>query len=307
MPQSTPTFSVVIPTYNRARLLPKTLDSVFAQRYPHYEVLVVDNCSTDDTEAVLAPLVQAGKLRYIRHDRNYERARSRNTGMREAKGDFLTFLDSDDLMYPDNLADAAAYAQSNPGARFFHNLYELVDAGGKRLHSYQFPDIGDARRAIMEGNFLSCIGVFLHRELYGDPAIRFDEDRALTGSEDWHFWMRVIARQAPGRIPRINNAIVHHAGRTVVAVDLKAVRQRLDLVAAKVEAEPVMRAAYAPYLDRLHLGSLVYLASVANSAHHFKAALLLLLEAVKADYRVLFWQRFFRVLRIAAFRIDKGS
>src|SRR4051794_16378126 len=104
-----PSFSVVIPTYNRANLLPKTLDSVFSQRYPAAEILVVDNCSTDNTEELLRPLVAAGKIRYIRHDRNYERARSRNTGMDHAQSEYVTFLDSDDLMYRDNLADAAAY------------------------------------------------------------------------------------------------------------------------------------------------------------------------------------------------------
>ncbi len=61
-----PTFSVVIPTYNRAALLPKTLASVFAQVYPRHEIIVVDNCSTDDTEQVLAPLIEAGKIRYVR-------------------------------------------------------------------------------------------------------------------------------------------------------------------------------------------------------------------------------------------------
>jgi hypothetical protein len=89
-----PTFSVVIPTYNRARLIGKTLASVFAQTYPAAEVVIVDNCSTDDTAEVLRPLIEAGKVRFIRHDRNYERARSRNTGMEHATSDYVTFLTS---------------------------------------------------------------------------------------------------------------------------------------------------------------------------------------------------------------------
>ncbi|HEV7232496.1 MAG TPA: glycosyltransferase family 2 protein, partial [Bacteroidia bacterium] len=102
-------FSIVIPTYNRADLIMKTLASVFSQTYLHYEVIVVDNCSTDNTEEVLSGCIQAGKIRYLKNDRNYERSWSRNRGMENAKGDFVTFLDSDDFMYPDNLKDAAVF------------------------------------------------------------------------------------------------------------------------------------------------------------------------------------------------------
>jgi glycosyltransferase involved in cell wall biosynthesis len=300
-----PVFSIVIPTYNRADLLPRTLETVFAQRYPHWEVIVVDNCSTDNTEAVLAPLVQAGRIRYIRHDRNYERARSRNTGMEQAGGDYLTFLDSDDLMYPGNLADAAAYLAQHPGTKLFHNLYELVDASGQRLHRYKFPSLRDPRRAIMEGNFLSCIGGFLHRDLY--RRYRFDTDPALTGSEDWLFWIRVVADHPVGRIPRINSGIVHHQGRTVVKVDLPSVRQRLALVGDKIRQDPHLARVYQPYLNRLTVGSLLYLATVANSANRHREALSILGEVWKLDPLVIVWERFLRVLRIAMFRLQKGT
>lgn len=302
---SGPAFSVVIPTYNRAGLIPKTLASVFAQRYPAHEILVVDNCSTDDTEAVLAPLVQQGKIRYLRHDQNYERARSRNTGMENARGDYVTFLDSDDLMYPDNLADAAQFVQRSGSPVFFHNLYELVDTHGQLLHRYQFPSLADPRLAIMEGNFLSCIGAFLHRSLY--QHYRFDTDAALTGSEDWEFWIRVIADHPPGRLERVNSAIVHHGGRTVVQTDLAAVRRRLARVREKVLVNPRTSEVYRPYLHRLDVGSILYLASVANSARRHGDALKLLYEGLKLDYRLLWRDRFLRIFRIALLRVDQGS
>ena len=124
-------FSVVIPTYNRASFIEATLQSVLSQTYSHYEVIIVDNCSTDDTDQVLDPFVKAGRITFIKHDQNYERARSRNTGMRAARGDFVTLLDSDDFMYPNNLADAADYARANPDIKCFHNLFESVDQKGK--------------------------------------------------------------------------------------------------------------------------------------------------------------------------------
>src|SRR5678816_2798547 len=94
-----PFFSVVIPTYNRAALIPATLESVFSQTYPHYEVIVVDDCSTDNTDEVMESYVTAGKIRYLKNERNSERAHSRNVGLEAARGDFATLLDSDDFMY----------------------------------------------------------------------------------------------------------------------------------------------------------------------------------------------------------------
>ncbi|HYY94990.1 MAG TPA: glycosyltransferase family 2 protein, partial [Pyrinomonadaceae bacterium] len=73
---SYPFFSVVIPTYNRADFIVKTLRSVLAQTYAHREIIVVDNCSTDNTAELLDPFARAGQLRFIRHERNYERSRS---------------------------------------------------------------------------------------------------------------------------------------------------------------------------------------------------------------------------------------
>ena len=299
-----PSFSVVIPTYNRAALLPKTLATVFAQRYPAKEILIVDNCSTDNTEEMLRPLVDAGKVRYIRHDKNYERARSRNTGMEHATGDYVTLLDSDDLMYPDNLADAAAFVRSQHRVKFFHNLYELVDATGRKLHSYRFPSMNDPHRSIIEGNYLSCIGVFIQREIYS--AYRFDTDPRLTGSEDWEFWLRISADYIPRRIAKVNSGIVHHGGRTVVDVNLPALQQRLQLVRDKILRDDHLRHVYGRLLGRLDAASLTYLGTVANSALRFKEARGFLRQAFRKDRGVVFRQNFLRSLRIALFEINKG-
>ena len=300
-----PSFSVIIPTYNRAKLLPKTLATVFEQSYPAKEILVVDNCSTDDTEQVLAPLIAAGKIRYIRHDQNYERARSRNTGMDAATGDYVTFLDSDDLMYRDNLADAADYVRRT-GGKFFHNLYELVDTEGRRLHLYRVPSLQDARSDILEGNFLSCIGVFIHRDVYSK--LRFDTDPRMTGSEDWLFWIRVTADHLPGRIPKVNSGIVHHGGRTVMDIDLDKLRKRMDLVREKVWGDEHLRRAYGTQRQsRLEVGFLIYLSAVANSAKRFREARATLREAIAVDWRLLFRQHFLRPARIALFEINKGT
>src|SRR5262245_42345930 len=124
-----PVISVVIPTYNRAPFLADMLASVFAQiDAPPYEVLLVDDASTDDTAAAVAATGLPVTL--VRLERNGGVARARQTGAERARGRFLAFHDSDDLMLPDRLRTLARHLESRPdaGAVFSNGVVES-DAG----------------------------------------------------------------------------------------------------------------------------------------------------------------------------------
>ena len=297
-------FSVVIPTFNRGDLILKTLNTVWAQTYPHYEIIVVDDCSTDNTQQVLDPYIKSGRVRFVRHDRNYERARARNTGMEIAKGDFLTFLDSDDLMYPTNLEDAAEYVNANPNTRVFHNLSELVDKDHKLLHRYDYPALDDPLLAITSGNFLCCIGDFIHREIY--ERYRFDTEPIMIGTEDWDFWLRVVADYKPGRISKINSGVVQHDGRGVYQLDITKMRPRYVHLIAKLSKDPHLKSIYHNYLKTLEAGSLLYTATHANLTCHHSEALRCLLLALVKNVRLIGSINFFKALGIAVLRLDKG-
>jgi glycosyltransferase involved in cell wall biosynthesis len=300
-----PFFSIIIPTYNRAAFIEATLQSVFEQTYPHYEIIVIDNCSTDNTEELLQPFLQAGQIQFIKHEENYERARSRNTGMEAAKGDFVTFLDSDDFMYPNNLADAAQYALSNPECKCFHNLYELVDAQRKVIYKYKFPSLKNQTKAIAHGNFMSCIGDFVHREIYRQ--YRFDTRPEVTGSEDWDFWLRVLADYKVGRIEKINSGIRHHEGRSVNNQDLISLQQGLEQVIAKISQDEHLARVYRRYRKHIEATSLVYIAILANSGFRYHEALRYLSRAVAKDIHIVRSARFIKALQIALFRLNASG
>jgi glycosyltransferase involved in cell wall biosynthesis len=299
-----PFFSVVIPTYNRGGLIVKTLDSVFSQTFRDFEVVVVDDCSTDDTERLLEPYSRRGEIRYVRHERNCERARARNTGMERAAGAYLTFLDSDDLMYPTNLEDAALYAGANPEVRLFHNLYELVDERGRVLCRYDFPSLADPVRAITGGNFLSSVGVFVHRDIYA--RYRFDPAPVLTGSEDWDFWLRVVADHRPGRIDKVNNGVVQHGDRSTNGLELERLHERFAYLRNKIAGDPHLKSVYGKSLKRLEAGALLYTGTVANLTRRHGEALRLLLRAASLDPRLAGSVSFMKAFGIAVLRLDKG-
>ena len=98
-----PLVSVIIPTYNRAGLISRAIESVLAQTYSNFEIIVVDNASRDNTAEVVS-LIADARLKFIRHDVNQGPAASRNTGLRNACGDYITFLDSDDEWLSQKLA-----------------------------------------------------------------------------------------------------------------------------------------------------------------------------------------------------------
>lgn len=111
MPNTMPLISVVVPTYNRAHVVSDSIHSILEQTYQNLEVIVVDDGSTDETERVLTPLRE--KISYVRTE-NKGLAAARNTGMRRASGEYIAWLDSDDMWLPDKLMIQAAYMISNP-------------------------------------------------------------------------------------------------------------------------------------------------------------------------------------------------
>jgi glycosyltransferase involved in cell wall biosynthesis len=121
-----PFFSVIICTFNRAHLLPRALDSVLAQTESSWEVIVVDDGSSDHTFDVVRPYLQrAPNIRYMAH-RNRGLAISRNVGIAAAIGDYVTFLDSDDWYQSDHLTSRRALLAQNPGVELLHGGCQII-------------------------------------------------------------------------------------------------------------------------------------------------------------------------------------
>ena len=150
-----PLVSVIIPAYNRAHTVAESIDSVQQQTYPNIEVIVVDDGSTDDTQAVLGKY--GTSIRNIRQE-NAGQVGARNRGIREARGDIITFLDSDDLLAADLLGKACAGAAKlfagdalQPGER----LVEFCGRPQNDLVSEFAPGAAFCRGAVFQyaGNF----------------------------------------------------------------------------------------------------------------------------------------------------------
>lgn len=121
--------SVVMPSYNTGSYIADSIRSVLAQTYESWELLIVDDCSTDDTDAVIQPFLADPRIRYIKARKNSGAAMSRNRALREAKGRWIAFLDSDDLWMPEKLEKQITFMKKN-GYHFSYTNYAEIDTSG---------------------------------------------------------------------------------------------------------------------------------------------------------------------------------
>ena len=179
------TVTVIIPTFNRKTLLLEALESVFAQTYKDYEVLVVDDGSADGTQETLAPY--RDRLRYI-WKANGGEASARNRGIREAKTAYVAFLDSDDLWDPIFLETAIRHLDRNPELGLVSTGCEVFPEGERRPRIIPGLLQGDLFSHLFNRNFITASAVVAKRDCFQRVGL-FDE--RLDQATDYDMWLRI--------------------------------------------------------------------------------------------------------------------
>jgi glycosyltransferase involved in cell wall biosynthesis len=205
------TVSVIIPTYNRADLILESLTSVFAQTYRDFEIIVVDDGSTDNTAEILRPFSDQGKIKYIRQN-NQGASSARNRGIAEARGTFLAFLDSDDLFDPEKLELQVTYYQSHPEMGLVHSGFikfnNAEDDLGYRDTSWFFGNIYPG--ILMYWTTLMAMDTVIVAKSVFESVGLFDTN--LVYGEDLDMWRRIARRYPFGFINRSLARIRIHEG-----------------------------------------------------------------------------------------------
>jgi glycosyltransferase involved in cell wall biosynthesis len=300
MNNANPFFTVIIPTYNRAHLIKKTIDSVLAQSFHDFEIIVVDNKSTDNTVEVLQPYLASNSIKLFVQDRNYERARSRNKGFEEASGKFLTLLDSDDTFYTNCLEDAYQFHQANPALGFYHCSHEVVDEEGKVVTKGSLEPVDNPFKALAAGNYISNIGIFIEAGLA--RKVRVDETPVLIGMEDYDFLLRLLfeAKQV-GFIPKINCAVLLHPQRTVLTQEMETIRNRVLFFVNKSVKSELFTREFKPYKKSFVSGNHLYLCGAAAIRKLPVEAFRHFINAGKSNIAGVFtyryWRHFFVIIK----------
>jgi len=288
-----PTFSIITPTYNRAAFIKRTIESVLAQTFGDFEIIVVDDGSTDNTSEIVRSIVDN---RLIYHPKaNEERAVARNTGVAMARGKYVTFLDSDDLLYENHLQAAADVISTHGNPEFFHLGYEFRDvANGKTMKVPDLPDLANDR--VILGNCLSCNGVFLRRDIAKE--FSFNPDRALSGTEDYELWLRLASRFPLHCDKRVTSVILQHDLRSVVNTDQHKLENRIKLLEKYLEQDEAFLKRYGDKLKRFKANNRVYIAlHLALSKTDRAGAVKYLFEALRQSPNALRVRGFYGTIK----------
>jgi len=188
--------SVIMPVYRGERFVAKAIESVLAQTYHDFEILIVNDGSPDDSARIVRRFLPNPQIRYI-EQQNAGVAAARNTGIAHANGAFIGLLDQDDVWLPNKLARQVAYFDSHPEVGLVHTRVKCIDAAGALRSCVGaigvHPHKGLCAGRLLLGNGIAPVTVLLRRECIDDVGTF---DQRFAPADDWELWMR-IARRHP--------------------------------------------------------------------------------------------------------------
>jgi len=228
--------SVVIPCHNQAHFLADAIESVLAQSYPHHEIVVVDDGSTDNTWEVAGRYPGVARI----HQSNKGLAAARNAGFHHARGEYLVFLDADDRLLPEALATGYGALQVRRDCAFVSGHHQLTAADGSFVsRSCQRCVEEEHYDALLRSNYIAMHATVMYRRTIFASTVRFNP--SLRACEDYDVYLRV-ARTSPicchhevvaeyrrhGRNMSRNPAVMLHSGMQVLRLQRPFVRERAE-------------------------------------------------------------------------------
>ena len=189
-----PLVSIIMGVYNAADIVGNCIDSVIAQTYTNWELIIVDDCSTDDTDAIIEPLLADSRITYLKNETNSGAAVSRNRALKLAKGRWIAFLDSDDEWLPDKLYKQIRFMEDN-GYAFTFTDYRTVRNGVSAPYINTGPDVVGRRKM-----YNYCY-IFTGTVVYDRDVIGLIQIADLRKNNDYAMWLAAVEKSDAYRLP----------------------------------------------------------------------------------------------------------
>lgn len=261
-PSHSPLITVIMPVYNGERYLEKAVQSVLAQSYPNFELILVDDCSGDQSAQIIEKYLSDPRVVYLRNAKNAGVASSRNRALERAKGEFITFHDQDDLWLPNKLLLQMDALRQHPDVGLLHTRYARIDTEGELLPEYRslgeqaFGNDGaeihvrDVFEEIFISNDIQPLTSIIPKKVL-DEVGWFNPD--LPGVDDYELWLRIAQRYPIGHLQtitgfwRIHGAQQSKQGYAMLLIRLKA----MDIFLA-THPDAAKRVSHEAYVQRMH-------------------------------------------------------
>lgn len=217
--------SIIMPSYNTAKFIRETIESVQAQTYTNWELIIVDDCSSDDTDAVVSEFTDL-RIHYFKNEKNSGAAVSRNRALREAKGRWIAFLDSDDLWMPDKLEKQIRFMMEN-SCFFSYTNYIEIDEDSKPLGVKVTGPKRINKTCMFAYCWPGCLTVMYDANVVGLVQI---ED--IKKNNDYAMWLKVIQKadcwlldEVLGSYRKRAGSISHHSYVALIRWHYKLFRE----------------------------------------------------------------------------------
>ena len=214
---SNPFFSVIVPTYNRAHLISETIESVLAQTFKDFELIIVDDGSTDNTKEVIHKYLSDPRVKYI-YQENKERAAARNNGIRNSTGEWIALLDSDDLWLPNHLESCFNTIKQIKSPALVYSYSYLADDKGNIISKLKTKSFEGyiLEKIVKQGHSgFTNSSSSIHKAILNDVGL-FNEDRTLSGSEDTELWIRIASKYPFYSTGIYTVKLRRHVGQTMI-------------------------------------------------------------------------------------------
>jgi len=218
-----PFFSIVIPTYNRAKIIYPTIKSVLNQQFKDWELIIIDDGGNDNTEHIIRKLNDKRISYYWKE--NGERGAARNFGALKTTGEYVFYLDSDDLIYPNHLQHAFEQLTKLNFPEFFHSRYEEVYPN--KTVQLKILNQNTIWKTSQRQNKMAC-QFFLRKDIALN--FPFSENRKLKIGEDWLVILKIGLKYTLHISNQVNSALVQHASRSMEIANFDDVIQSRNLI-----------------------------------------------------------------------------
>lgn len=177
--------SIIMPSYNTAKYISDSINSVLYQTYKNWELIIVDDCSTDNTDEAVKPFLSDNRIRYLKNEKNSGAAVSRNYALREAKGKWIAFLDSDDLWEKDKLEKQISFMEKN-GYKFSYTDYIEIDENSEPLGVTVTGPKVISKTKMFDYCWMGCLTV-----MYDSEAVGLIQIEDIKKNNDYAMWLKV--------------------------------------------------------------------------------------------------------------------
>lgn len=287
----TPLISIILPTFNRASFIKKAIDSILHQTHEDFELIIVDDGSMDDTRE-LVNKYKDPRVRYF-WKKNEERNFARNFGIDKAKGRYITFLDSDDYLYPNHFSEAEKIINRNSSPIIIHLGYEIKNKDGetiKIINDFQKPT-----DYLLRHNYLSCNAIFIRKDVI--QQFKFIQSKSAILGEDHYVWLRILARYELLSSKAVTSVVLEHNSRSLREIDVNKLVVGTQEIINSLRKDQVFLEKHKGKAQMFFSFKLSFVALVLAENEEKERSYQFLLQALRIYPKVLFYKRFLAALK----------